>query len=126
MGDDGRDKADNPGVVAPPPFIYAGSLVAGLLANRRLRLRFLPRRLARTLGPLLIVCGLVVGQRGFRAVRRAGSGRRDGRRNLRTGAASIGRAMLSGDDAGARLSSACREICRMLRSRSSKRSAALV
>ena len=73
MGDDGRDKADNPGVVAPPPFIYAGSLVAGLLANRRLRLRFLPRRLARTLGPLLIVCGLVVGQRGFRAVRRAGS-----------------------------------------------------
>jgi protein-S-isoprenylcysteine O-methyltransferase Ste14 len=73
MGDDGRKDADSPGVIAPPPFIYAGSLAAGLLANRRLRLRFLPRRLARTLGLPLVVCGFVVGFLGFREVRRAGS-----------------------------------------------------
>ena len=73
MGDDGRNDADNPGVIAPPPFIYAGALAAGLLANRRLRLRFLPRRLGRTLGPLLIFLGFLVGLSGFREVRRAGS-----------------------------------------------------
>jgi protein-S-isoprenylcysteine O-methyltransferase Ste14 len=73
MADDGRDNADNPGVITPPPFIYAGALVIGLLANRLLRLRFLPRRLARTLGPLLFVSGLLVGLLGFLEVRRAGS-----------------------------------------------------
>ena len=73
MGNDGRDNADNPGVIAPPPVIYAGALAAGLLANRRLRLRFLPRRLARTLGPILFVTGFLVGLLGFLEVRRAGS-----------------------------------------------------
>ena len=73
MADDGRGNADNPGVIAPPPFIYAGSLATGLLANRFFRLRFLPRRLARTLGPLLIFCGFLVGLLGLREVRRAGS-----------------------------------------------------
>jgi hypothetical protein len=46
MGDDGRDNADNPGVITPP-FIYAGALSAGLLANWLFRISFLPRRLAR-------------------------------------------------------------------------------
>jgi protein-S-isoprenylcysteine O-methyltransferase Ste14 len=73
MSNDGRDNADNPGVIAPPPFIYAGALAAGLLANRRFRLPFLPRRLRRTLGPLLILTGFLVGLLGFREVRRAGS-----------------------------------------------------
>jgi protein-S-isoprenylcysteine O-methyltransferase Ste14 len=73
MGDDGRGNADNPGVIAPPPIIYAGALAAGLLANRRLRLPFLPRRLARTLGPFLFVSGFLVGLLGFREVRWAGS-----------------------------------------------------
>lgn len=73
MGDDGRNDADNPGVVAPPPFIYAGALAAGLLANRRLRLRFLPRPLVRTLGPLLLLLGFLVVLSGFQEVRRAGS-----------------------------------------------------
>jgi protein-S-isoprenylcysteine O-methyltransferase Ste14 len=73
MGDDGRGNADNPGVITPPPIIYAGALAAGLLANRRLRLPFLPRRLGRTLGPFLTVCGFVVGFLGFREVRRTGS-----------------------------------------------------
>jgi protein-S-isoprenylcysteine O-methyltransferase Ste14 len=73
MGDDGRDNADNPGVITPPPLIYAGALAAGLLANRRLRLPFLPRRLARTLGPLLTLGGFAVGLLGFREMRRAGT-----------------------------------------------------
>jgi len=71
MGEDGRDGADNPGVIAPPPLIYAGALSAGLLVNWRLRAPFLPRRLARTLGPLFIVCGFAVGLLGFREMRRA-------------------------------------------------------
>ena len=73
MGEDGRGNADNPGVIAPPPFIYAGALAAGLLANRRLRLPFLPRRLARTLGPGLILVGFIVGLLGVREMRRAGT-----------------------------------------------------
>ena len=70
---EGRDNADNPGVIAPPPFIYTGALAAGLLAHRRFRVPFLPRRLARTLGPLLIVGGFVVGLLGLREMRRAGT-----------------------------------------------------
>ncbi len=73
MGDDGRDNADNPGVITPPPFIYAGALAAGLLANRRFRLPFLARPLARTLGSLLIVSGFAIGLLGFREMRRAGT-----------------------------------------------------
>ena len=73
MSNDGRDNADNPGVIAPPPFIYAGVLATGLLANRRFQLPFLPRRLRRTLGPVLVLTGFLVGLLGFREVRRAGS-----------------------------------------------------
>jgi protein-S-isoprenylcysteine O-methyltransferase Ste14 len=71
MSEDGRDNTDNPGVITPPPLIYAGALAAGLLANLLLRLPFLPRRLARTLGPLLIVGGFAVGLLGLREMRRA-------------------------------------------------------
>ena len=73
MGDEGRGNADNPGVIAPPPYIYGGALVVGLLANRRLPFRFLPRRLARTLGPIVLIGGFLVGLLGFREVRRAGT-----------------------------------------------------
>src|SRR5215210_4149754 len=70
MGD-GRDNADNPGVITPPPLIYAGALAAGLLANRRFRFSFLPPRLARPLGPALILGGFMVGLLGLREMRRA-------------------------------------------------------
>jgi protein-S-isoprenylcysteine O-methyltransferase Ste14 len=51
MPSDVQDKA---GVVAPPPLIYLGPLVLGLLLNRRFPITFLPRRIARSLGwPLL-------------------------------------------------------------------------
>ncbi len=53
------DERDNAGVVAPPPLIYLGSLVLGLLLNRRHPTAFLPRTMARSLGwPL--VCGGVL------------------------------------------------------------------
>jgi protein-S-isoprenylcysteine O-methyltransferase Ste14 len=58
-------------VIAPPPLIYAGALSAGLLANRRYRIPFLPRRLARTLGLSMVVGGLAVGFLGSREMRRA-------------------------------------------------------
>ena len=73
MGDEGRENADNPGVITTPPYIYAGALVMGLLANRRLRLPLLPRRLARTLGLLVTVGGFAVGLLGLRELRRAGT-----------------------------------------------------
>ncbi len=51
MTDEDRDNA---GVVAPPPLIYLGPLVLGLLLNRKLSVPFLPRGAARALGwPLL-------------------------------------------------------------------------
>ena len=71
MDDNGRGEADNPGVIAPPPFIYTGALAAGLLANRRFRFHFLPRPLARTLGPLLILGGFAAMLLGSRELRRA-------------------------------------------------------
>jgi protein-S-isoprenylcysteine O-methyltransferase Ste14 len=66
-----KNNADNPGVLAPPPLIYAGALAAGLLANRRYHMPILPRRIARTLGWPLVACGLAVGFLGSREMRRA-------------------------------------------------------
>jgi protein-S-isoprenylcysteine O-methyltransferase Ste14 len=66
-----RNNADNPGVIAPPPLIYAGALAAGLLANRRYHIPILPRRLARKLGWPLVACGLAVGFLGAREMRGA-------------------------------------------------------
>jgi protein-S-isoprenylcysteine O-methyltransferase Ste14 len=70
---DAPENADNPGVIAPPPLIYAGALAIGLLANRRYRLAFLPRGLSRVLGWPLIAGGLAVGSLGFRKMKRAGT-----------------------------------------------------
>ena len=66
-----KNNADNPGVIAPPPLIYAGALAAGLLANRRFHVPFLPRRVAWKLGAPLVACGLAVGFLGTREMRRA-------------------------------------------------------
>ena len=56
MDDERRNDADTPGVVAPPPLIYAGALASGLLANR----------LSRSPGWPSIFAGLAVGLLGFR------------------------------------------------------------
>ena len=71
MSDETRETPDNPGVIAPPPLIYAAALAAGLLANRRYRIPFLPRPLARALGWPLIIGGITVGVLGSREMRRA-------------------------------------------------------
>ncbi len=48
------EEQDKAGVVAPPPLIYLGALVFGLLLGRRFPIDFLPRRVARGFGwPLL-------------------------------------------------------------------------
>jgi protein-S-isoprenylcysteine O-methyltransferase Ste14 len=71
MSDEKGRVPDYPGVIAPPPLIYAGALAAGLLVNRRYHIPFLPRRLARTLGWPMVVGGLAVGFLGAREMRRA-------------------------------------------------------
>jgi protein-S-isoprenylcysteine O-methyltransferase Ste14 len=73
MSDDAREAPDNPGVIAPPPLIYAGALAIGLLVNRLYPIAFLPRGLSRVLGWPLIVGGLVIGSLGFREMKRAGT-----------------------------------------------------
>jgi protein-S-isoprenylcysteine O-methyltransferase Ste14 len=71
VSDETRDDGDNPGVIAPPPLIYAGGLVAGLLANRLYPVHFLPRGLSRVLGWPSVVAGLAIGLLGFREMKRA-------------------------------------------------------
>jgi len=71
MSDEKGGVPDNPGVMAPTPLIYATALAAGLLANRRYHIPFLPRRLAWTLGWPLVVGGLAVGFLGAREMRLA-------------------------------------------------------
>src|SRR5215218_824192 len=57
-----NDEQDKAGAVAPPPLIYLGTLVFGLLLNRRFPTAFLPRTIARRLGwPLLSAGVLLVG-----------------------------------------------------------------
>ena len=73
MSDGDRNGPDNPGVIAPPPLIYAAGLVAGLLANRRRPTPFLPRVLSKMLGWPLVAGGLSLGLWGFREMRRAGT-----------------------------------------------------
>jgi protein-S-isoprenylcysteine O-methyltransferase Ste14 len=57
MPSDDQDKA---GVVAPPPVVYLGALVFGLVLNRRFPIAFLPRRIARNLGWLLLSGGVLL------------------------------------------------------------------
>jgi protein-S-isoprenylcysteine O-methyltransferase Ste14 len=73
MSDDARGAPDNPGVIAPPPLIYAGALLLGLLANRLSPILFLPRTLGRLLGWPLILSGLAIGLLGLREMKRAGT-----------------------------------------------------
>ena len=73
MSDDDRRDEDNPGVVAPPPLIFAGGLAAGLMLNRLRPTHFLPRALSKILGWPLVFGGLLLGLWGFREMRRAGT-----------------------------------------------------
>jgi protein-S-isoprenylcysteine O-methyltransferase Ste14 len=64
---------DNAGVVVPPPLIYLGPLILGLLLNRKFPVPFLPYRVACILGWPLVGGGLLLGSWSFRALRHAGT-----------------------------------------------------
>ncbi len=68
-----NDEQDKAGVVAPPPLIYLGALVFGLLLNRRFPIAFLPRRIARSLGWPLLGGGVLLIGWFERALRQAGT-----------------------------------------------------
>lgn len=70
MPDENRDNA---GVVAPPPLIYLGFLLTGLLLNRKVPVRFLPRSAARPLGLALLGGGICLGAWFQQTLRRAGT-----------------------------------------------------
>jgi len=67
------DDQDNAGIVAPPPLIYLGALVFGLLLNRRFPATFLPSRITRTLGGSLLSGGVLLLGWFERALRHAGT-----------------------------------------------------
>ena len=73
MSDETHESQDNPGVIAPPPLIYAGALALGLLINRLYPIPFMPRGLSRVLGWPLIAGGIAIGTAGFRELQRAGT-----------------------------------------------------
>ncbi len=69
-----HDAAHNtPGVIAPPPLIYAGAVVAGLLLQAALPLSFLPAALAPWLGGTLIVGAGLLAVSALRVMCRAGT-----------------------------------------------------
>ena len=67
------DEQDNAGVIAPPPLIYLGALIFGLLLSRRFPIPFLPRRMARGLGWTLLGGGVLLLGWFEWAMRRAGT-----------------------------------------------------
>jgi len=64
---------DNSGVIAPPPLIYAGGLLLGLLLNRAFPIKLLPRGVSLRLGGLFILLGVLLTRSGFRTLRNAGT-----------------------------------------------------
>jgi protein-S-isoprenylcysteine O-methyltransferase Ste14 len=64
---------DNPGVIAPPPLIYAGPLAVGLLLNLKFPMRFLPHKVAAILGVTLIGVSVGLVSQTFQRMRRAGT-----------------------------------------------------
>src|SRR4028118_2010784 len=54
------DEQDQARVVAPPPLIYLGALIFGLLLARRFPMSFLPRKMARRLGLPMLGAGVLL------------------------------------------------------------------
>ena len=54
------DEQDNPGGWVPPPLTYLLTLLLGLLLDRRLHVPFLPHKVARVLGWLLVGGGMAL------------------------------------------------------------------
>jgi protein-S-isoprenylcysteine O-methyltransferase Ste14 len=54
------DGQDNPGIRVPPPPVYLLALLFGLLLDRRLHIRFLPRHVGPVIGSSLIGGGVAL------------------------------------------------------------------
>ncbi len=63
---------DNPGVIAPPPAIYAGAFVLSLLLNGIWRLPLFPRRRP-WLGLAVLGIAVLIARPAFRTMRQAGT-----------------------------------------------------
>ncbi len=69
-----QNSADNPGVVAPPPLIYAIPLLVGIVLQFASPRKFLPfSAVARILGAICIGTGVTTITAGFRTMRQAGT-----------------------------------------------------
>ena|SRR5215218_3612797 len=67
-----EDEPDVMGLgMPPPPVVYLGPLILGLLLNRRIPAPFLPRRLTRIVGLPLFGGGVLLGGWTYRMMRRA-------------------------------------------------------
>jgi protein-S-isoprenylcysteine O-methyltransferase Ste14 len=73
MSDEPNEVPDTAGVVAPPPLIYGGALAVGLLAKTLFPIAFLPRTVARLLGPPLLGTGILLFLSSLRTMHRAGT-----------------------------------------------------
>jgi protein-S-isoprenylcysteine O-methyltransferase Ste14 len=63
--------SDNPGVIAFPPALYAGTLLTGLLLSFVFPTDFLPRSAALVLGVLAFICAGLIAISAFRAMKHA-------------------------------------------------------
>src|ERR1700733_1871873 len=64
---------DNPGVVAPPPLIYAGTLAIALLVHLFFPVKFFPKVGAALIGRICATFGGVLALSAFFEMRRAGT-----------------------------------------------------
>ncbi len=64
---------DNPGVIAPPPLIYAGALAIGLIMHWLFPMKFFPRAGAHLLGRVSIGISGILALTAFLEMRRAGT-----------------------------------------------------
>ncbi|HXF34429.1 MAG TPA: isoprenylcysteine carboxylmethyltransferase family protein [Candidatus Acidoferrales bacterium] len=66
-------ESDHPDVIALPPYLFAGTLAAGLLLNRVWRPPFVPRPLATLAGAKWLLAGATSMVWAFTAMKRAGT-----------------------------------------------------
>jgi protein-S-isoprenylcysteine O-methyltransferase Ste14 len=64
---------DTANVIALPPLLFCGPLALGLLLHTMRPVTFVPRALARVVGPALIAMALLIGASAFATLRRAGT-----------------------------------------------------
>ena len=66
-----EDESDVMGIGVPPPVVFFGPLILGLLLNRKIPVTFLPRGLTRILDLPLVGGGVLLGGWTYRTMRRA-------------------------------------------------------